>query len=135
MGPKTVEKNLKKVKQYIETPDEQSKRIPFEVLMDEQFSDGCIGGYTLYRENLILINKECKGLLKLLALLHEAGHWLSYNYEVTYDAETNTLEQREQWAYEWGWYLNKKLELKITREEWNLIHEGMIEKGIIKKLP
>lgn len=55
----------------------------------------------------------------LITILHEGGHWISYlRYYKTFKMRQPDRRARENYAYLYGWYLNKKLSIGITKEEW-----------------
>jgi len=74
-----------------------------------------VSGKTHYLKALIEIN-EPKAKDALITLAHELGHYIFYldNRE----KEQPPVIMRERAAYRLGWYLLRKIDANITKEEW-----------------
>lgn len=78
-------------------------------------------GRCYYEAAVILIEPDEDELKMLHTLLHEAGHYISYDkYRHVIDESCAVL--REAWAMQYGWWLSQELGIDIRSVEWKRFH-------------
>lgn len=110
---------------YMEMYDKVKEFLKSKGCDVEEFADlpEDVVGRIYYTESLIRL--DCSSAKEaLFTLLHEGGHWLSYlRYYVQQNIKQPKPEKRETYAYLYGWYIIKLLNLDITKEIWKIENE------------
>ncbi len=104
---------FKKLEVYIK------EELNFEVENFASDLDDDTLGRIHYNERLIKIN--CSNAKEgLFTLIHEGGHCVSYlkYYKKLNQPQSSVKGKEELYAYLYGWYLIKKLNIPISKEEW-----------------
>jgi hypothetical protein len=84
---------------------------------EHAFALPCSGMYRSETREIFL--NEPRAFYALLALAHEAGHWLGYLID-----EKPHSYQRERQAYVYGWYVLRWFNTPITRATWRMYCRG-----------
>jgi len=101
---------------YIDKLYEIAKELNVEIVINFELD---AAGRTHYIKSLIEIN-EPKAKAALVTIAHELGHFIYYLNNR--DKRQPPVRVRERAAYRLGWYLLRKIEANITKEEWRDYH-------------
>lgn len=109
---KTYSEKIEILKDFIET------QFDFKVNLFSNDLPDDVCGRTYYQNKHVCLN--CTTAKQtFFTLLHEAGHVMSYDkYFYKLLQNQPDVKIREHYAYLYGWVINKKLNLDVTKDEW-----------------
>lgn len=87
------------------------------------YDNNDVAGFIVYKDKKIFLSRLANPKEVFLTLIHEAGHWISYTryyLKQRKKQESFTEDERENFAYLYGWYVIRQnnLDRYISKIQW-----------------